>query len=61
MNFGLDEDVDATNAVKLNLLILVLPPVTHANQVGTASVVLLITLSQNSVGVQALAQTAAFV
>jgi hypothetical protein len=61
VNIGLDENVDTTNAVKLDLLILVLSPVTHADQVCAASVVLLVTFSQNSVGVQSLAQAAALV
>lgn len=61
VNISLDEDVDTTNAVKLNLLILVLSPVTHADQVCAASVVLLVAFSQNSVGVQSFAQAAALV
>jgi hypothetical protein len=38
-NLGdLDEDVDTTNSVKLHLIVLVVPPVAHADQVGAASV-----------------------
>jgi hypothetical protein len=43
MDIGLDQNVDTTNAVELDLLILVLPPVTHLSHVGTSSVVLLVT------------------
>lgn len=52
MNISLDDNVHATNPIKLDLLVLVLPPVTHADQVSPASVVLLITFCQNSVRVQ---------
>jgi hypothetical protein len=61
VNVSLDEDVDTTNAVKLDLLVLVLAPVTHANQVCAASVVLLVAFGQDGVGVQSLAQTACLV
>ena len=61
VNVSLDEDVDTTNAVKLDLLVLVLAPVTHANQVCAASVVLLVAFGQDGVGVQGLAQTAGLV
>lgn len=52
VNVGLDEDVDATNAVKLNLFILVLAPVTHADQICAAGIVLLVTFSEDDIGVE---------
>lgn len=61
MNIGLDENVDTANAVKLHFLILVLSPVTHADQVCPTSVVLLVAFSQDGVGVQSFAQAAALV
>lgn len=61
VHIGLDEDVDATNAVKLHLLVLVLPPVSHADQVCAAGVVFLVTLGENGVRVQGLLQAAGLV
>lgn len=61
MNVGLDEDVDTTNSIKLHLLVLVLSPVTHADQVLPTSVVLLVAFSQDGIGVQSLAQAAGLV
>lgn len=61
MDIGLDENVHATNSVKLNLLVLVLSPVTHADHVGAAGIVFLVTFSQNGVGVQGLTQAATLV
>lgn len=61
MNIGLDENVDTTNTIKLNLLILVLSPIAHADQVGSTSVVLLVTLGKDSVGVESLTQAAGLV
>lgn len=52
VNVGLDEDVDATNAVKLDLLVLVLPPVTHADQICAAGVVLLVAFGEDGIGVK---------
>lgn len=52
VDIGLDEDVDTTDTIELNLLVLVLAPVTHADQVGTASVILLVTFGEDSVGVE---------
>lgn len=61
VNVSLDEDVDTTNAVQLDLFVLVLAPVAHANQVCAAGVVLLIAFGEDGVGVQSLAQTAGLV
>ena len=61
MNIGLDEDVDTTNAIKLHLLVLVLSPVTHADQICPASVVFLVALGQNGVRRQGLAQATGLV
>jgi len=56
VHISLDEDVDATNAVKLHLLVLVLAPVTHANQVCAAGVILLIAFGQDDIRVKGLLQ-----
>lgn len=61
MNVGLDENVDTTNAVQLNLFILVFSPVTHANHVLSASVILLVALGQDSIGVEGLAESSSLV
>lgn len=61
VNVCFDQNVDTTDAVKLNLLVLVLPPVTHSNEVFPTRIIFLISLSENSVRVQSLSQPAAFV
>lgn len=58
---SLHEDVDTANTVELNFLILVLSPVTHANQVSATSVVLLVAFSQNSIRVESLPKPASLV
>jgi len=42
MHVGLDNDVDAADAVQLNLLVLVVPPVAHPGHVGPPGVELLV-------------------
>lgn len=42
VDIGLDKDVNTANAVKLHLLVLVLAPVAHADEVGAAGIVLLV-------------------
>jgi ABC-type molybdate transport system permease subunit len=58
VDISLDEDVDTTNSVELHLLVLVLAPVTHANQVSTTGVVLLVAFGQNGVGGKSRTQAA---
>jgi len=43
VNICLDENIDASNTIKLNLFVLVVAPVTHPSHVGAAGVVLLVT------------------
>lgn len=52
MNISLDDNVHTTNSIKLNLLVLVLPPVTHADQICPAGVIFLVALRQDNVRVQ---------
>lgn len=40
MNISLDENVDTTDTIKFNLLILVLAPVSHLCHISAASVIL---------------------
>jgi hypothetical protein len=61
VDIGLDQNVDTTNAIQLNFLVLVLSPVTHANEISAASVVLLVSFGQDDVRIQGLAQTASLV
>ncbi len=42
MDIGLDENVDTANAVELDLLVLVVPPVAHPGHVGSAGIVLFV-------------------
>lgn len=42
MDIGFDEDVDTTDAVQLDLGVLVLSPVAHTRHVGATSIVLLV-------------------
>ena len=46
MNISLDQNVDTTNAVKLNLLILVIAPVTEPGHVSATSLELRVTYQQ---------------
>lgn len=43
VNVCLDENVHTTDAIKLNLLILVVTPIAHSGHVGAASIILLVT------------------
>jgi len=43
VDIGFDENVDAADAVKLDLLVLVVAPIAHASHVGSSSIVLLVT------------------
>lgn len=61
MNFSFDEDIDPSNPVKLNLLVFVLSPVAHSRHVGSASIVLFITLGQDNVFVESGSQSSAFI
>lgn len=61
MHIALDEDVNASNAIQADLLVLVLPPVALAGHVFSPSVVLLVALSQDDVFVEGGGQSATFV
>jgi hypothetical protein len=49
VNVCLDQNVNATNAVKLNLHVLVIPPVAHSNEVFPTRIIFLVSLGENSV------------
>jgi len=61
VDIRLDEDVDSTDSVKLNLLILVLPPVSQLDKVGAASVIFLVSFSQNRILVKGFPEFATLV
>lgn len=61
MDISLDDNVHTTNAIELNLFILVISPVTHGGEVGPAGGVFLVAFRQNRVGVQSRPQPAALV
>lgn len=49
MDVGLDEDVDAADAIQIDFFILVLPPVAHFRHIRTASVEFLVSFSKDGV------------
>lgn len=61
MDISLDNNVHTTNSIKLNLFVLVLSPVAHADEVRPTRVILLVAFRQNDVGVQVRPQPAALV
>lgn len=61
MDISLDDNVHTTNAIELNLFILVISPVTHGGEVGPAGGVFLVAFCQNRVGVKSRPQPAALV
>lgn len=61
MNIGLDDNINTTNTVELNFYILVVPPVTHSNEILTTGVVFLVTFRQNCVRVQRRAKSTCLV
>lgn len=52
VDVGLDENVDTANTVQIDFFILVLSPVTHADQICTAGVVFFVTFGENGIGVE---------
>jgi hypothetical protein len=42
MDISLDKDVDATNAVELDLFVLVVPPIAHPGHIYSTGVILLV-------------------
>lgn len=61
MDISLDNNVHTANTIELNLFILVVSPVTHADEVGPAGVVLLVAFRQNGVRIQSCPQSTALV
>lgn len=47
------KDIDPANSVKIDLLVLVFPPVAHKSHVFSTSIVLFVAFSKNNVLVQA--------
>merc|ERR1711964_534805 len=61
MNICFDEDVDTADAVQLDLLVLIIPPITHAGHVFSTRVVLLVAFSQDNVFIERGGQSSAFI
>lgn len=49
MYVRLDENIDATDAVQLDLFVFVLPPIAELHQVRPASIVLFVALGENGI------------
>ena len=61
MDIGLHENIDTPDTIELYLFIFVLPPITHPGHVCTASVILLVTLSEDDVLIKGSCKPPAFV
>lgn len=52
MNIGFDDDVDTTDSIQLEFLVLVFPPVTFSSHVAASGVEFSVSLDDDSIFVQ---------
>ena len=61
MNICFDNDVDATNTIKIDLFVFVVSPIAHSCHVLSASIVLFVALGKDNIFIQARSQSATFI
>ena len=58
MNITFHENIDTSNSIQLNLLIFIVPPVTHFRHISPPRVILFVTFCKDDVFIEACCQSA---
>lgn len=61
MDIRFNDNIHATNPIKFDFFIFVLPPVTHTNKIGTPSIKLFVAFGQDRVRIERLTKSSALV